>query len=138
VSASASSFPAATAATTPVATRRPAAASIRAGTASPPPQQPKLLDRLREALRSRHYSPRTEQCYRHWVKRFIFFHHVRHPAEMAEPEINAFLLECLRLRVQDIDIAAGQIMVRDGKGFKDRRTIRPRPSRAGIMSSAAL
>jgi hypothetical protein len=52
------------------------------------PRQPKLLDRLREALWSRHYSPRTEQTYCHWVKRFIFFHHVRHPAEMAEPEIN--------------------------------------------------
>ncbi len=57
----------------------------------PPGQQPKLLDRLSEALRPRHYSPRTEQTYRHWVKRFIFFHHVRHPNEMAEPEINAFL-----------------------------------------------
>jgi site-specific recombinase XerD len=55
------------------------------------PQKPKLLDRLREALRSRHYSPRTEQTYRHWVKRFIFFHNVRRPAEMAESEINAFL-----------------------------------------------
>ena len=54
-------------------------------------RQPKLLDRLAEALRARHYSPRTEQSYRHWVKRFIFFHNVRHPAEMAEPEINAFL-----------------------------------------------
>src|SRR5512137_1368722 len=53
--------------------------------------QPRLLDRLREALRSRHYSRRTEQAYRPWVKRFIFFHSVRHPAEMAEPEINAFL-----------------------------------------------
>src|SRR5450756_1647100 len=53
--------------------------------------QPKLMDRLREALRSRHYSRRTEQAYCHWVKRFIFFHGVRHPAEMAEPEINAFL-----------------------------------------------
>ncbi|MGH7363678.1 MAG: phage integrase N-terminal SAM-like domain-containing protein, partial [Candidatus Methylomirabilales bacterium] len=60
---------------------------------TPPParRQPKLLDRLREALRSRHYSRATEQCYCHWVKRFIFFHNVRHPAEMAEPEINAFL-----------------------------------------------
>jgi hypothetical protein len=37
----------------------------------PPPQQPKLLDRLAEALRSRHYSPRTERTYRHWVKRCI-------------------------------------------------------------------
>jgi REP element-mobilizing transposase RayT len=59
--------------------------------AGPPRPQPKLLDRLREALRSRHYSPRTEQTYCHWVKRFIFFHHVRHPAEMGEPEVNAFL-----------------------------------------------
>jgi site-specific recombinase XerD len=42
-------------------------------------------------LRSRHYSRRTDQAYRQWVKRFIFFHNVRHPAEMAEPEINAFL-----------------------------------------------
>jgi site-specific recombinase XerD len=54
-------------------------------------RQPKLLDRLAEALRARHYSPRTEQSYRHWMKRFIFFHNVRHPFEMSEPEINAFL-----------------------------------------------
>jgi len=54
-------------------------------------EKPKLLDRLRQALRSRHYSRRTEQAYVMWVKRFIFFHNVRHPAEMAEPEVNAFL-----------------------------------------------
>ena len=53
--------------------------------------KPKLLDQMREALRSRHYSLRTEQTYCHWAKRFIFFHHVRHPADMAEPEINAYL-----------------------------------------------
>jgi len=175
--------------------------------AGPPRPQPKLLDRLREALRSRHYSPRTEQTYCHWVKRFIFFHHVRHPAEMGEPEVNAFLTslamkgkvsastqnqalsallflyryvldrplgqlgevvrarkphrlpvvltrqevravlsrlegdkwlmaslmygaglrlaECLRLRVQDVDLEANQILVRDGKGFKDRITMLP-------------
>jgi len=52
---------------------------------------PRLLDRLREALRDRHYSRRTEETYCLWVKRFIYFHHVRHPADMAEPEINAFL-----------------------------------------------
>lgn len=44
-----------------------------------PAQKPKLLDRLREALRSRHYSRRTEQIYCHCVKRFIYFHNVRHP-----------------------------------------------------------
>lgn len=53
--------------------------------------RPKLLDQLREALRSQHYSRRTKQTYCLWVKRFIYFHNVRHPAEMAEPEINAFL-----------------------------------------------
>jgi integron integrase len=169
--------------------------------------KPKLLDRLREALHSRHYSRRTEQTYCHWVKRFIYFHKVRHPAEMGEPEINAFLthlavkervtastqtqalsailflyrhvigrevgdlghvirarkpkrlpvvmtreevkavlasltgdrglmaslmygaglrlMECLRLRVQDIDFARQEILVRDGKGAKDRITMLP-------------
>jgi len=53
--------------------------------------KPKLLDQLREAPRARHYSRRTEQTYCSWVKRFIFFHNVRHLAEMAETEINAFL-----------------------------------------------
>jgi len=38
--------------------------------------QPKLLDRMREALRSRHYSHRTEETYCHWVKRFIHFHNI--------------------------------------------------------------
>lgn len=51
----------------------------------------KLLDEVRLALRSRHYSRRTEQTYCMWVKRFIFFHSKRHPAEMGEPEINAFV-----------------------------------------------
>jgi site-specific recombinase XerD len=55
------------------------------------PAKPKLLDRMREAMRSRHYSRNTERSYCNWVKRFIFFHNVRHPAEMGEAEINAFL-----------------------------------------------
>src|SRR4030043_813607 len=167
----------------------------------------KLLDRLREALRSRHYSRRTEQTYCHWVKRFIFFHNKRHPMEMGEPEINAYLthlavkekvsastqnkalsallflyryvldrkigdlgevirarkprhipvvmtrdevkavlghlngdkwlmanlmygaglrlMECLRLRIQDIDFARNEITIRDGKGAKNRITMLP-------------
>jgi integron integrase len=166
-----------------------------------------LLDQLREALRSRHYSARTEQTYCLWVKRFIYFNKVRHPAEMGEPEINTFLthlavkekvsastqnqalsallflyrhvlgrevgdlgevirarkpkrlpvvmtreevktvlrhlegdkwlmaslmygaglrlMECLRLRVQDIDFERNEILVRDGKGAKDRMTMLP-------------
>ena len=58
-----------------------------------PQRKPKLLDQLRQAVRTRHYSSRTKQSYCHWVRRFIFFHKVRHPAEMAEPEINAFLTD---------------------------------------------
>jgi len=179
-----------------------------------PAQKPKLLDRLSEALRSRHYSRRTEQSYCHWVKRFIFFHNIRNPAEMAEPEINAFLthlavkekvsastqnqalsallflyrhvldreigdlgevirarkprhipvvmtreevkavlshlqgdkwlmasfmygcalrlMECLRLRIQDVDFARNEITIREGKGAKDRITMLPQSLEAPL------
>ncbi len=172
-----------------------------------PPAPRKLLDRVREAIRTRHYSPRTEQAYVHWIRRYIFFHNVRHPADMGQPELNAFLthlavkervsastqtqalsalvflyrhvldrdvgllegvvrarrpgrvpivltraevrrllahldgtvllvctllygsglrlLECLRLRVKDIDLERHEITVRDGKGQKDRVTPLP-------------
>ena len=46
---------------------------------------------LRAALQARHYSRRTEQAYGHWVTRFLHVHQGRHPAEMAELEINGFL-----------------------------------------------
>jgi len=170
-------------------------------------KRPKLLDRLREALRSRHYSRRTEETYCLWVRRFIYFHNVRHPAEMAEPEIDALLthlavkekissstqnqalsallflyrhvigrevgdlgkvirarkpkllpvvmtreevkavlghltgdiwlmasliygaglrlMECLCLRIKDIDFERSEITVCDGKGAKDRITMLP-------------
>lgn len=168
---------------------------------------PKLLDVLRDEIRTRHYSARTEKAYVRWVERFIRFHAMRHPAEMGADEINAFvtslavrdgvsastqtqalsallflyrhvlgydvgemhglvrakpsehipvvmtraevravlaeltgqywlmasimygcglrLSECLRLRVQDIDFGANEILVRDGKGGKDRVTMLP-------------
>ena len=57
----------------------------------PPPGPPRLLDRVREAIRARHYSLRTEEAYVGWIRRFILFHKKRHPLEMAEPEINAFV-----------------------------------------------
>ena len=53
-------------------------AGDREVTESPPRRKPKLFDQLREAVRTRHYAPRTEQTYSHWVRRFIFFHNVRH------------------------------------------------------------
>ncbi|HWO99322.1 MAG TPA: integron integrase [Methylococcus sp.] len=55
------------------------------------PRPPKLLDRLREAIRLRHYSIRTEQVYVDWVRRFILFHGKRHPQEMGAAEVTAFL-----------------------------------------------
>ena len=55
------------------------------------PGKPKLLDQVRDAIRTRHYSYRTEEAYVGWIKRFIFFHHKRHPAEMGPVEITQFL-----------------------------------------------
>lgn len=166
-----------------------------------------LLERLREAIRIRHYSLRTEQIYVQWVKRFILFHNKRHPNEMGATEISRYLthlatvgrvsastqnqalnalnffyhavlgrdmgnlegvvmakrprrlpvvltrrevesllrhlkgdnwlmatlmygsglrlMECLRLRVKDLDFERRYILVREGKGNKDRVTVLP-------------
>lgn len=168
---------------------------------------PKLLDRVRWLLRARHYSIRTEQAYVDWIRRFILFHNKRHPGEMGEDQISAFLshlavnrnvaastqnqalsallflyqevldrklpfldtiervkrpakipvvltraeahkvlaqlhgdhrlmaellyggglrlMECVRLRVKDVDFGYNQITVRDGKGQRDRVTVLP-------------
>ena len=55
------------------------------------PQPPRLLDRLRQALRVRHYSPRTEECYVDWTARYIRFHGLKHPQEMGGAEVSVFL-----------------------------------------------
>jgi len=52
---------------------------------------PKLMDQVRDAIRTRHYSIRTEQTYLHWIKRYILFHGKKHPADIGEAEITAFL-----------------------------------------------
>jgi integron integrase len=182
---------------------------------APQPKPPKLLDRVREACRVRHYSIRTEEAYHDWAERFIRFHGIRHPDAMAEPEVNAFLthlavdrhvaastqnqalcallflygvvlgrplnelrvvrasrpkrlpvvltreevrrvlanlggpyrlmgqlmygsglrlLECLRLRVKDIDFDRGEVTVREGKGNKDRRTTLPDALHAALRA----
>jgi integrase len=170
-------------------------------------KKPKLLDRVRSDLRAKHYSIRTEKAYIDWIRRFILFHSKRHPNEMGEQEISAFLthlavdrhvaastqnqafcallflyqqvlqrkldfiddvarvkrpakipvvftreeartildhlhgeyqlmsellygsglrlMECVRLRVKDIDFGYGHIIVRDGKGLRDRVTLLP-------------
>ena len=171
------------------------------------PPKPKLLDQIRQTIRTRHYSDKTEKVYVHWIKRYIFFHNKRHPLEMAEPEISQFLsglatdghvsastqnqafnallflyhevlnkeirlidgvvrakrsqrlpvvltkdevkkvfdrmigaprlmaillygaglrlMECCRLRVKDIDFSRNEIVIRAGKGDKDRHTMLP-------------
>jgi hypothetical protein len=96
----------------------------------------KLRDRVRDAIRLKHYSIRTEQAYVNWIKRYIYFHNVRHPAEMGAAEVQARealltwpwrktlplcgsglrLMECMRLRVKDLDFAQRIVLVRDGKG----------------------
>ena len=178
-------------------------------------RRPRLIEELRQALRSKHYSRRTEQSYCNWVKRFLRFHRMRHPDRMGEAEINAFLshlalrrkvsastqnqalsailflykrvlkkeigilgdvirarrpkhlpivmtreevsallsrlegqdwlmcslmygaglrlTECLGLRVQDIDFGANQIVVRSGKGFKDRVTVLPQAAKSALV-----
>ena len=55
------------------------------------PLMPKLLDQVREVIRMKHYSLRTEQSYVSWIKRYVFFHDKRHPAEMGEAEIRTFI-----------------------------------------------
>jgi hypothetical protein len=57
----------------------------------PAPRQPRLLDRVRDALRARHGSRRTEKSYVAWIRRFILFHGKRHPSEMGAVEVTQFL-----------------------------------------------
>ena len=52
---------------------------------------PRLLDQVRERIRVKHYSLRTEDAYLHWIRRFIFFHGKRHPRGMGGAEMEAFV-----------------------------------------------
>jgi integron integrase len=58
---------------------------------SPAGPPPRLLDRVRQALETRHYSRRTEKAYVGWIRRYILFHCKRHPREMGAPEVTQFL-----------------------------------------------
>ncbi len=62
-----------------------------AHTVKQPPPPPRLLDQLRHAIRSRHYSIRTEQAYVDWARRYIRFHGLRHPAALGAGDVSAFL-----------------------------------------------
>lgn len=65
--------------------------ALQASPAEPRPQPPRLLDRVREAIRIRRYSRRTEKAYIGWIRRYILFHGKRHPVDMGETEITRFL-----------------------------------------------
>lgn len=72
-------------------TTSPARAAAGARPVTQAPSEPRLRDRLRDVLRLRHASPRTEEAYVNWVRRFVVFHERRHPADMGPAEITAFL-----------------------------------------------
>jgi integrase len=66
--------------------------ALRVGEADPTgTPKPRLLDRVRVAIRARHYSRRTEKAYVAWIRRYIVFHDKRHPADMGAPEVTRFL-----------------------------------------------
>ncbi len=68
----------------------------------PRADKPKLLDQVRDVIRRKHYSIRTEQAYIDWIKRFIIYHGKRHPGEMGEEEVAEFLTHLAR----DLNVAA--------------------------------
>jgi len=54
-------------------------------------EPPKLLDRVRDEIRMRHYSRRTEEAYAHWIRRYVVFHRKRHPRDLGADDVTAFL-----------------------------------------------
>jgi len=62
----------------------------------------KLLDRVRDRIRFKHYSIRTEEAYASWIKRYILFHGKKHPADMGKTEIESFLTHL----AVDLNVAA--------------------------------
>ena len=118
-------------------------------------EEPKLLDRLRNKIRLKHYSIRTEHAYVDWASRFIRFSGMRHPKDMRPEEVERFLTHlAVEGRVtastqnqaksallflykevlgselawldKDVDFQRSEILIRDGKGAKDRVSVFPR------------
>jgi hypothetical protein len=65
-------------------------ADVNVNYAPRPRPKPKLLERAQEIIRRKHYSIRTERAYLNWMRRYILFHHKRHPKEMGPAEIGRF------------------------------------------------
>jgi hypothetical protein len=96
-------------------------------------EAPRLLDRVRNEIRLRHYSIRTEQTYTHWIVRFVRFHGLRHPRDMGAPKINAFLT---RLAVHDNVTAATQNQALSALVFLYRHVLRRDPGNFGEIVRA--
>jgi integron integrase len=94
---------------------------------------PRLLDQLRDALRLRHRSRRTEEAYLHWVRRFIRFHGLRHPSEIQAPGIAAFLTH---LAVQERVSASTQNQARSALLFLYRHVLRQPPEHLADVQPA--
>src|SRR5437667_464692 len=87
----------------------------------PTRSQPKLLEQVRDAIRARHYSLRTEEAYVRWVKRFILFHDKRHPRDMGLQEgqpvlpqqvkdpLQQHLQTVKQLHEADLQVGAGHV-----------------------------
>src|SRR5947207_15348165 len=85
---------------------------------------PRLLGRIRDAMRAHHYSPRTEVAYVEWIRSFISRQSMVRWASSVRLLYGSGLrlFEALELRVKDVDLQKRELHVRDGKGRKDRRT----------------
>lgn len=74
----------------------------------------KLIDQVHATIRLKHYSLRTEEAYWNWIKRFILFHNKRHPNDMAEAEVTAFLSDLAVAK----KVSASTVMNKGGRGVK--------------------
>jgi site-specific recombinase XerD len=80
---------------------------------------PRLLEEVRRVCRVRHLSLRTEQAYSQWVRRYVLFHHKRHPRDMGEAEIRAFISHLavdgdITASTQTVALSALLFLYRDG------------------------
>ena len=93
-----------------------------------PANLPLLLDVVRGKVRALHYSRRTEEAYVHWIEVNTLLAHMEGtPLLMARLLYGTGmrLMECVRLRVKDVEFSHHEIVMRDGKGGKDRMTMLP-------------
>lgn len=90
------------------------------------PRKPRFLDRVQEAIRTCHYSPRTEKAYVAWIKRFTFFNDTRHPRDIGPFEVTRF-----SQRSQGVGMATGFSRNSHLSGQANRRTEAPSPRQIG-------